>query len=331
MTTFFERIIIDSNAKLIINKDIYDIIQKLHLKYPNKEWSGLFSWNIISGGLSTIEDINNLVIKVDAIYPLSVGSSAAVYYKLNSEVLQLFAKNNINPLDKKFGTIHTHHSMGAFFSNVDENDLFESSKGYINYISLVVDTKDTYKACISKNISETTKTYNVKFKNSLTDSTKDSIIKINNKVNEALLMINLKVIIEDLNYPDYLNSFIKDINNIVDTDFHKEYNYKEYNSFNTNKISNFNNSVKNYNIIAKELYCKLFNIETSLPENIVIYDDMFIDSKFLTNLKKIITKELPKLLEKYKFEDYLVKEYFKNSKGKIGIEIYKALNNKKQK
>ena len=47
-------------------------------------------------------------------------------------------------------------------------------------------------------------------------------------------------------------------------------------------------------------------------------------------MKKIITKELPKLLEQYKFENYLVKEYFKNSKGQIGIEIYKTLN-KKQK
>ena len=220
--------------------------------------------------------------------------------------------------------------MGAFFSNTDENDLFESSKGYINYISLVVDTKDTYKACISKNISETTKTYNVKFKNSLTDSTKDSIIKINNKVNEALLMINLKVIIEDLNYPDYLNSFIKDINNIVDIDFYKEYNHKEYNSFNTNKISNFNSFAKNYNLIAKELYCKLFDIETPLSDNTIIYGDIPISSKFLTNLKKIITKELPKLLEQYNFKNNLVKEYFKNSKGQIGIEIYKTLNKKEK-
>ena len=95
MTTIFEKLVIDTDAKLIISKDIYNIIQKLHLKYPGVEWSGLFSWNITSGGFNTMEEINQLVIKVDGIYPLSIGSSGSVYYKLDSEVLQRFIKNNI--------------------------------------------------------------------------------------------------------------------------------------------------------------------------------------------------------------------------------------------
>lgn len=337
MTTFFEKLVIDTDAKLIISKDIYNIIQKLHLKYPGVEWSGLFSWNITSGGFNTMEEINQLVIKVDGIYPLSIGSSGSVYYKLDSEVLQRFIKNNINPLDKKFGTIHTHHNMGAFFSNTDENDLFESSKGYINYISLVVDTKDTYKACISKNISETTKTYNVKFKNSLTDSSKDSTIKITSDIKEALLMLNLKVVIEDLEYPEYLDSFMENITNVAVTTNYpnpQQYNYKDkysFKSFKDDDYDEISNSVtSDYDIIAREIYCEVLDIKMFLHDNNVNYSNINMSYKYITNSSYTITKEkIYKLLKKYKLNIPTAKEYFKNSTGTIGTEIYKVLTKKK--
>ena len=336
MTNKFEKLIIDTNAKLIISKDIYNIIQKLHLKYPGVEWSGLFSWSITSGGFNTMEEINQLVIKVDGIYPLSVGSSGSVYYKLDSEVLQCFIKNNINPLDKKFGTIHTHHSMGAFFSDVDQEDLFDSSKGYINYLSLVVDTKNTYKAAISKNISQASKEYKISFKNSLNDSSRDTTIKITSNIKEALLMLNLKVVIEDLEYPEYLDSFMENITNVAVTTNYpnpQQYTYKDKYSFKSFKDDDYDETsdptTSDYDIIAREIYCEVLNIKFFSHDNNVNYSNINIPYKYITNSSYTITKEkIHKLLKKYKLNIPTAKEHFKNSTGTIGTEIYKVMTKK---
>jgi hypothetical protein len=122
-----------------------------------KEWSGVLIFSIEEG---SIETPSSLVLKARDVYLMDVGSSAYTEYEFGQEAMKIyqqipetdpFAAQDKGVLPWKFGTIHTHHHMGAFFSPTDMADLRTNSPCHTFYLSLIVDWKCEYKAKIGIN------------------------------------------------------------------------------------------------------------------------------------------------------------------------------------
>lgn len=121
-------------------------IRYLIRKFPHTEWSGVLFYR----HEGNFED-NNLVITCEDIYPMDLGSSAWTEFKMDENVASYIA-DNIELFDCELGLIHSHHTMGAFFSGQDVKTLQVEGSDTNCFVSLIVDTRGTYEAAITRKI-----------------------------------------------------------------------------------------------------------------------------------------------------------------------------------
>ena len=132
-------------GKVYIPQEVQDQINYLHSKIIGKEWGGLIMYSTTGGN---IQDLKDLEFTLHNIYIMNIGTSAFTTYAYGGNVTQMF-KTVPDSMEHRIGGIHTHHSMGAFFSGTDIGELVENADKYDYYLSVVVDTKGTYKAKIA--------------------------------------------------------------------------------------------------------------------------------------------------------------------------------------
>lgn len=128
--------------KLVITKEVKNEIDYLHSKITG-EWSGVLAYT------PTKIDYENEDFEFETlgIYLMDIGTSVSTSfnYKDIDKISKYFSKKCGNkPI--LLGSIHTHHSMGAFISGVDETEIRDNTLVYNNYLFLVVDTVDKYTA-----------------------------------------------------------------------------------------------------------------------------------------------------------------------------------------
>lgn len=143
------------NPKLIISKKIQHQIAWLHNKVGGKEWSGLLFYKVDG----SITDLDNIQFTATDIFLKDIGTSGFTGYEFNEDIIDAY--DTIDEADnKKIGHIHTHYSMGAYFSNVDMSELHTNAPNHNYYLSLVVDFQQKYqgKLCMVGNIQQPDKT-----------------------------------------------------------------------------------------------------------------------------------------------------------------------------
>lgn len=215
---------------LFINKEVFNKINLYHSIVGSIEWSGSI---LIKPEISD----NVITYNVIDIIIECIGVSSS--FETSPTEFKNFANNP--EFDKCIiGLVHSHHSMGAFVSPVDEEELKESP--FYPYISLVVAFNQRFVAKEAYKLEETYRTYtlfngkSIKIKEENKVITFDLIVKIEgyDEVLEEVIVIKSKK-------PDYFNNFNKIPNvNLPNYGIKEQIeNYKTYNGLklNDNDIS----------------------------------------------------------------------------------------------
>lgn len=208
---------------LFINKEVFNKINLYHSIVGSIEWSGSI---LIKPEISD----NVITYNVIDIIIECIGVSSS--FETSPTEFKNFANNP--EFDKcMIGLVHSHHSMGAFVSPVDEEELKESP--FYPYISLVVAFNQRFVAKEAYKLEETYgKSIKIKEENKVI--TFDLIVKIEgyDEVLEEVNVIKSKK-------PDYFNNFNKIPNvNLPNYGIKEQIeNYKTYNGLklNDNDIS----------------------------------------------------------------------------------------------
>jgi hypothetical protein len=149
-----EVISLKAKPKLVISDRIMQTIAFLHSK-EDVEWSGLLFYSVKEG---SIDEPEKLLIRVEDLYLMDVGSHSYTEYDFGAEMMDVYDKipqaNPIHCIDNglepyKMGHIHTHHSMPTFFSGEDMGELKNNAGAYNYYLSLIVNFKRDYEAKIA--------------------------------------------------------------------------------------------------------------------------------------------------------------------------------------
>lgn len=139
----------ESTYKLIVPENVEEKIRYLIRKYPHTEWSGV----LFIKYTGTFENKDLTVICQD-IFPMDLGTSGWTEFKMNEDVTAYMAEN-IELFDCELALVHSHHTLGAFFSGQDKLMLQQEGDDTNCFVSLIVDTKGEYKAAITRKIKQT--------------------------------------------------------------------------------------------------------------------------------------------------------------------------------
>jgi len=84
---------------------------------------------------------------------MDLGTGTFTDFKMDESVVGYIAEN-IDLFGCDMGLVHSHHSMGAFFSGTDTSTLRTEGNDTNCFVSLIVDTKGTYQAAITRKVQE---------------------------------------------------------------------------------------------------------------------------------------------------------------------------------
>ena len=135
-----------STYKIIVPQNVEEKIRYLLRKFPSTEWSGV----LFTTHEGSFEN-NDLVITCKDFFPMDLGSTTFTEFMMTEDVAAYMAQN-IELFNCDTGLIHSHHSMGAFFSGQDNLTLQQEGNETNCFVSLVVDTKGTYVARITRKV-----------------------------------------------------------------------------------------------------------------------------------------------------------------------------------
>lgn len=135
-----------STYKLFVPRKVEEKIRYLIRKFPSTEWSGVLFYNH-TGSFET----NDLEIHCEDIFPMDLGSGTFTDFKMDESVVGYIAEN-IDLFGCDTGLVHSHHHMGAFFSGTDTSTLRAEGNDTNCFVSLIVDTKGTYQAAVTRKV-----------------------------------------------------------------------------------------------------------------------------------------------------------------------------------
>lgn len=116
--------------KLVLPSEFHTQVNYLHQIIGNIEWSGALLYD----PKGDIQDYKNMELRVKGVYPLAKGTSGYVEHTFGDEIVDIYKAAG----DSKLGWIHSHHSMGAFYSGVDMDDLHTNTDNYNYYLTIIV-------------------------------------------------------------------------------------------------------------------------------------------------------------------------------------------------
>ena len=118
-------------------------VQYLCNAIPEEEWSGVLFYTING----SIREPETLSVNLEDILPMDKGSKAYTEYNLDDRFMDYIMEDEIR-MTYKVGHIHSHNSMGVFFSGTDMEELDENSESHNFYLSLIVNNFMAFKAKI---------------------------------------------------------------------------------------------------------------------------------------------------------------------------------------
>lgn len=123
----------DCKIKVKLTDLISDKIKFLCKEIPKEEWSGVLFYSV----KGTIADPRNIVITLENLFPMNKGTGAFTEYAYNEELVE-FRMTNPETNYFKIGHIHSHNTMGVFFSGTDTSELSDNVKFHNYYLSVIV-------------------------------------------------------------------------------------------------------------------------------------------------------------------------------------------------
>jgi hypothetical protein len=133
---------------MVIPAKVEEKIRYLIRKYPNTEWSGVLFYTYAGN----FED-NDLIITCEDLYPMDLGTSGWTEFKMTPDVTAYIAEN-LELFQCNTGLVHSHHTLGAFFSGQDVRTLQVEGNDTNCFVSLIVDTKGTYQAAVTRKVQK---------------------------------------------------------------------------------------------------------------------------------------------------------------------------------
>lgn len=141
-------IISQHKFKLKVTPECLGKIQKTCQRIPDVEWSGVA---IYKGPQNcSLHDITEIEL-VD-FFPMSKDTKAHTDFQYDAEHI-VYMETNGCPADEcRRGLIHSHNTMGVFFSGEDNSELEDNSKHYDYYFSVIVNNKGDILARIAQEV-----------------------------------------------------------------------------------------------------------------------------------------------------------------------------------
>lgn len=130
-------------ARLTICNEAQKQIDYLLNKFPSTEWSGIMVWDVIEGSL---QDPATLLVEVKYILLMDIGSAAYTEYETEAELTLDLYDEYPDAMLMRIGHCHSHHSMQAYFSSTDTQELHDNVDKHVAYLSLIVSSKSKYVA-----------------------------------------------------------------------------------------------------------------------------------------------------------------------------------------
>ena len=181
-----------SKGVIYITKSAREQIKFLHNKIQT-EWSGVLVFTILDGNLLEPAKIK---IKVLGLYLMDIGNHSFTTFE-NVDYENLLDIEEFNVPNIQLGLIHSHHSMGVFYSGTDSKELEDNCpKHKPFYLSLVVNNKGEYYAKIAWNEKEIISSMEIKRK-VYVNNEEQELSSIVNQV-EKNILITMDMTIHDL-------------------------------------------------------------------------------------------------------------------------------------
>lgn len=114
---------------------VYNQIQYLCQQIAKVEWSGILFYKTEG----SIQDPSSFKIILEDILPLHKGTSTYTEYTFDERVIDYMEMEGNEHLEEcRIGHIHSHNTMGVFFSGTDWSELEDNAPNHNYYLSLIV-------------------------------------------------------------------------------------------------------------------------------------------------------------------------------------------------
>lgn len=133
---------------MVIPSEVEEKIRYLIRKFPHTEWSGVLFY----AREGSFEE-GNLVLTCKDILPMDLGTSGWTEFNMTGDIPAYMAEN-VELFDCETGILHSHHELTAFFSGQDLKTLQEEGNKTNCFVSLIVDTRGTYVAAITRKVRQ---------------------------------------------------------------------------------------------------------------------------------------------------------------------------------
>ena len=114
---------------------VYNQIQYLCQQIAKVEWSGILFYKTEG----SIQNPETFKIILEDILPLHKGTSTYTEYTFDERVIEYMELEGNEHLEEcRIGHIHSHNTMGVFFSGTDWSELHDNAPNHNYYLSLIV-------------------------------------------------------------------------------------------------------------------------------------------------------------------------------------------------
>lgn len=115
-------------------QNILQLIQFLCSRIAKVEWSGVLFYSV----QGDITNPSEMVLTIEDILPMNKGTAAYTEYSFDERVIDYMMENETMEKGWKMGHIHSHNTMGVFFSGTDWSELEDNAPNHNFYLSLIV-------------------------------------------------------------------------------------------------------------------------------------------------------------------------------------------------
>jgi hypothetical protein len=154
----YETLELQKKGKLIITEDVKKKIDQMHNRIGSVEWCGFIFYEKVEGSISNPE---TYVAKTTDIYMMDIGSHSYTESDNHTEDVINMVDRVPAYMENRYGLIHTHHNMSAFFSGTDDQELHDNVHLYSYYLSLIVNFDGKWCAKIAKLIDVNSSSYTI--------------------------------------------------------------------------------------------------------------------------------------------------------------------------
>lgn len=149
-TKLLELVKRSNTFKLIVTEELERKIRYYLDRFPNTEYSGTLFYKVTG----SFKEMNFEITAFDFILQ-DIGTSTYTEFNMSSDVVAYMVENpELLGEDVYQGLMHSHHTMGAFFSGTDYATLREEGSDRTHFLSLIIDTRGTYQAAITRIVEE---------------------------------------------------------------------------------------------------------------------------------------------------------------------------------